>query len=145
MYKTTDIEKELSFIDIKIGIKSSLISLISVQLVFQIFTLVYIQIISYFPTISTSELLSPRGLNYFAWDMWLMIFLLSSSLVGYSILKKTKDFPLYLLLVYPASLVILSMVRDVSFFQVIALSLLSCAAVLKFNYQRVTQLYYSTV
>ena len=47
MYQATDIEKELSFIDIKIGIKSSLISLISVQLVFQILTLVYIQIISY--------------------------------------------------------------------------------------------------
>jgi len=145
VYQATDIEKELSFIDIKIGIKSSLISLISVQLVFQILTLVYIQIISYFPTISTIELLGPRGLNHFSWDMWLMVILLSFTLVGYSILNKTKDFPLYSLLIYPAALVILSMVRDVSFLQVIVLSLLSCAVVLKFYYQRVTQLYYSTV
>ena len=74
-----------------------------------------------------------------------MVILLSFTLVGYSILNKTKDFPLYSLLIYPAALVILSMVRDVSFLQVIVLSLLSCAVVLKFYYQRVTQLYYSTV
>ena len=145
MYQTTDVEKELSFIEKKIGIKSSLISLCSVQLVFQILTLIYIQIISYFPTISTIVLLSPRGLNHFSWDMWLMVILLSFTLVGYSILNKTKNFPLYSLLIYPAALVILSMVRDVSFFQVIVLSLLSCVAVLKFNYQRITQLYYSTI
>ena len=145
MYQTTDVEKELSFIEIKIGIKSSLISLCSVQLVFQILTLIYIQIISYFPTISTIVLLNPRRLNHFSWDMWLMVILLSFTLVAYSILNKTKNFPLYSLLIYPAALVILSMVRDVSFFQVIVLSLLSCVAVLKFNYQRITQLYYSTI
>lgn len=143
MYKTTDMEKELSFMEIKVGMKPSLISLFSAQLVFQLFTLLYVQIISYFPTISNIELLKPRGLSYFAWDMWLMVFLLSSSLIGYSILKKTQDFPLYLLFVYPFSLLVLSLLRDVSFIQVVGLSLLSCVAVLKINFQRVKHLEYS--
>jgi len=145
VYIAQDIEKEPSLMEIKAGVKLSLISLFSVQLVFQIFTIIYIQIISYFHSTSSLDILSPRGLSHFAWDMWLIAILLSFSLFGYSILKKAKDFPLYLLFVYPTTLVILSLVREVSLVQVVILSSLSCAVVLQFNYQRVKQLEFSKV
>lgn len=140
MYQTTNVEQELSFSDIKIELKPSLISLFSIQLIFQMFTLAFIQIMSYFQTHHIDNVLSPRGLSLFSWDMWLMMILFSVTLIGYSILKKTKEFSLYLLLIYPASLILLSLVRDVSILQVMSLSLLSCVTVIKYNCYRLKQL-----
>ena len=97
MYQTTNVEQELSFSDIKIELKPSLISLFSIQLIFQMFTLAFIQIMSYFQTHHIDNVLSPRGLSLFSWDMWLMMILFSVTLIGYSILNKTKEFSLYLL------------------------------------------------
>ncbi|GAA6171800.1 hypothetical protein NBRC116592_14700 [Colwellia sp. KU-HH00111] len=140
MYQTTNVEQELSFSDIKIELKPSLISLFCIQLIFQMFTLAFIQIMSYFQTHYIHNVLSPRGLSLFSWDMWLMMILFSVTLIGYSILNKTKEFSLYLLLIYPASLILLSLVRDVSILQVMSLSLLSCVTVIKYNCYRLKQL-----
>lgn len=140
MYITQEIEHEPRFMEIKKDVKSSVISLCSTQLIFQIFTQLYIQMMSYFPTTENFTFLSPLGLNSFAWDMWLAIILLIFSLISYSALKKVKDFPLYLLISYPATLLIFSLVRDVSLLQVATFSLLSCALVLQVNFQRVKQL-----
>jgi hypothetical protein len=143
VYSVTDLEKQPSLMELKAGVKQSLISLFSAQLIFQVFAILYIQLISYIQSAFNLDFLSPRGLSNFAWDMWLMMILLTFSLIGYSVLKKAKDFPLFLLVVYPAALSILSMVRDVSIIQVIVLSLLSCAVVLQVNYKRVKQLEFS--
>jgi len=140
VYKIKDREQELTFMEIQSGLKLSLISIFSVQLVFQILVLLFIQMTSYFRTTLSLNILSPRGLSSFALDMWLMAFVLSLSLLGYSFLYKTKDFPLYSLAVYPAILIIFAMIRDVSFLQVVSFSLLSCAAVLQIIYQKIKQL-----
>ena len=140
MYKIKDSEPELTFMEIKSGLKLSLISIFSIQLVFQILVLLFIQIISYLQSTLSLNILSPRGLSSFALDMWLMVLVLSLSLVGYSFLYKTKDFPLYSLTVYPALLIFVSMIRDVSLLQVIVFSLISCAAVLQIIYHKIKQL-----
>jgi len=145
VYRTKDIEPELSFMEIKSSLKLSLINIFSVQLVFQIFALLFIQVTSYFQTTSSLNLLSPRELSSFVWDMWLIVFLLSFFLVGCSVLNKIKLIPLYFLVSYPAILVVFSMVRDVSLFHVTAFSLLSCASVIQINYQWVKQQEYSKV
>jgi len=140
VYKIKDSEPELTFMEIKSGLKLSLISIFSIQLVFQILVLLFIQIISYLQSTLSLNILSPRGLSSFALDMWLMVLVLSLSLVGYSFLYKTKDFPLYSLTVYPALLIFVSMIRDVSLLQVIVFSLISCAAVLQIIYHKIKQL-----
>ena len=145
MYNSQNIEKEPSLMEIKAEVKLSLISIFSVQLAFQIFATIYIQAISYFQSIFNFSLLNPRGLSNFVWDMWLIAILLSCCLFGYSNLKKAKYFPVYLLIVYPAIVTILSLVRDVSLVQVVILSLLSYVVVLQLNYQRVKQLEFSKV
>lgn len=145
MYRTQDIEPEISFMEMKSGLKQSLINIVSVQLVFQIFAILFIQIISYFRVTISLNILNPEGLNLFAWDMWLIVILLSAFLVGSSILNKIKVIPLYSLIIYPAILVMFSIIRDVSSIQIIIFSLLSCSVVLKINYQRVKQLEFSKV
>lgn len=143
MYTVQEIEKEPLLMEMKAGMKLSLISLFSVQLIFQILTAVYVQIISYFQSTANFNILSPRGLSYFSWDMWLIAILLGFSLAGYSVLKKVKDFPLYLVIVYPVILVTISMIRNVSLIQVVVFSLLACAVVLQINFQRAKQLHLS--
>ena len=142
MYNSADIdpEKESSLMEVKVGMKLSLISIFSVQLAFQIFTTIYIHAISYFQYNISFSIFSPRGLNNFASDMWLIAILLSLSLIGYSILQKTKDFPLYLIFVFSGILTLFSLIRNVSLVQVALFSLLSCTVVLLFNYQRFKQL-----
>lgn len=144
MHKLAD-TTELSLLETKMGLKLFIISLFSVQLFFHVSASIYIQMISYFQLTSHLKALSPRLLSSFALDTWLIIFLVSFSLIGYSILKKVNHFPLYLLIFYPTILILLSSVRDVSSFQVIIFSLLSCAVVLQFSYQKVKQLEYSQV
>lgn len=143
MYTAQEIEKEPLLMEMKAGMKLSLISLFSIQLIFQIFTVFYVQIISYFQSTAHFNILSPRGLSHFSWDMWLIAILLGFSLVGYSILKKMKNFPLYLVVVYPVILVIISMIRNVSLIQVAVFSLLAYAIVLQVNFQRAKQLHLS--
>ena len=145
MYRPQYIETELSFMKMKRGIKSSLINLFSVQFVFQILVILFIEIISYFQPTSSLNILRPRGLSSFAWDMWLMVFLLSFFLVGCSTLNKIKVLPLYSLTIYPAILVMFSIIRDVSALQIIVFSLLSCAVVLQINYQRIKEQVYAKV
>jgi hypothetical protein len=142
VYNSPDIdpEKESSLMEVKVGMKLSLISIFSVQLAFQIFTTIYIHAISYFQSNISFSIFSPRGLNNFASDMWLIAILLSLFLIGYSILQKTKDFPLYLIFVFSGILTLFSLIRNVSLVQVVLFSLLSCTVVLLFNYQRVKQL-----
>lgn len=144
MHKLTD-TTELSFIESKTGLKSFIISLFSVQFIFHVIASIYIQIISYFQPTIHLHALNPRLLSSFALDTWLIIFLVSLSVLGYSILKKVNHFPLYLLIVYPTILILLSSVRDVSLFQALIFSLLSCTVILQFSYQKVKQLEYSQV
>lgn len=143
MHAFTDTEVELSFMETKTEIKSFLISLFSVQFIFHLLASIYIQIISYFQFTLNLGFLSPRSLSSFALDTWLIVLFLIFFFIGYSMLKKAKDFPLYLLTVYPAVLVLLSLLRDVSLFQIFVFSLLSCVVVLQVSYQRVKQLEYS--
>lgn len=146
VYNSLDIEKELSLIDIKVGIKLSLISIFSVQIVFQILSSIYIQVTSHFQLTSNYfNVFYPRGLSYFSWDMWFIIILFSFVLLGYSKLKKVKYFPLYLLFIYPSTLIIFSLLRDVSLIQVAIFSLLSCSIVIYMSYQRIINLEYSKV
>lgn len=143
MHKLTDTAVELSFIESTIGLKSFIISLFSVQFLFHVFASLYIPIIAYFQLNFPLKTLSPRLLNSFALDTWLIVFILSFSMLGYSILKRVKDCSLYLLIVYPFILILLSLVRDVSSVQIIVFSLSSCAVVIQFNYQKIKQLEYS--
>jgi hypothetical protein len=143
VYNSLDVEKELSLIDIKVGIKLFLISIFSVQIIFQILSTIYIEATTYFQLSSNLNVFIPRGLSHFSWDMWLIIILFSLVLLGYSMLKKIKDFPLYLLFIYPSTLTIFSLVRDVSLIQVAMFSLLASAIVVQINYQRIKQLEYS--
>lgn len=145
MHQIKDIEPEISFVDMKSGLKLSIINIISVQFIFQIIAILFIQIISYFQITVSLSILNPKGLNIFAWDMWLMVILLSVFLVGRSLLYKIKVIPLYSLIIYPAILVMFSMVRDVSSIQVITFSILSYAVVLKINYQKIKQLEFTKV
>jgi len=140
MHQVTDSAAELSFMESKTGLKLFIISLFSVQFFFHLFASIYIQIVLYFQLTLNINTLSPRVLSSFALDTWLIVFLVSLSLLGYSILKKVKDFPLYLLIAYPAILITLSLARDVSSFQIILLSLLSCALALQFNYRKIKQI-----
>lgn len=140
MHQLTDSVAELSFMESKTGLKIFIISLFSVQFFFHVFALLYIQIISNFQLALNFNASNPRLLSTFALDVWIIVFLVSLSLVGYSILKKVKEFSLYLLIAYPTMLITLSLVRDVSPFQVLILSLLSCAIVIRFNYQKIKQL-----
>ncbi len=140
MHQLTDSVAELSFMQSKAELKLFIISLFSVQFFFHVFASIYIQIISYFQLTLNLNHLSPRLLSSFSLDTWLMVFLVSLSVLGYSILKKVKDFPLYLLIAYPAILITLSLARDVSSFQIILLSLLSYALSLQFNYRKIKQI-----
>lgn len=145
MYKLTETNTERSFMESKTSLKSFIIGLVSVQFVFHVFASIYSQIIPYFQLTSNLSALSPRLLSSFALDTWLIVFLVSLTVLGYSTLKKVKDFSLYLLIFYPVILITLSLVRDVSSFQIILFSLLSCAAVLQFSYQKIKQLEYLQV
>jgi hypothetical protein len=145
MYKLTETNKELSFMESKTGLKSFLIGLVSIQFTFHLLASTYSQIVPYFQLTSNLNALNPRLLGSFALDTWLIVFLVSLSLVGYSVLNKVKDFSLYLLIFYPAILITLSLFRDVSSLQIILFSLLSCAIILQFSYQKIKQLEYSQV
>ena len=145
MYKLTETNTELSFVESKTGLKSFLIGLVSVQIFFHLFASIYSQIVPYFQLTLNINALNPRLLSSFALDTWLIVFLVSLSLVGYSILKKVKEFSLYLLIIYPVILITLSLVRDVSSLQIILFSLLFCAIILQFSYQKIKQLEYSQV
>jgi len=145
MHILSDKETEPSFMDTKTELKSFLISLFSLQLVFYALVFIYIQVISYFQLALNQHILNPRLLSSFAFDTWLIVFLLIFSLIGYSMVKKIKYLPFYLLIAYPAILVMLSLPRDVSLLQVFVFSLLSCAVVLNFSYQKIKQLEYSQV
>jgi hypothetical protein len=145
MYKQTETNTEISFMESKTGLNSFIICLVSIQFVFHLLASIYSQIIPYFQLTSNLNALNPRLLSSFALDTWLIVFLVSFSVLGYSILKKVKDFSLYLLIVYPAILITLSLVRNVSSLQIILFSLLSCAAILQFSYQKIKQLEYSQV
>jgi hypothetical protein len=129
----------------KTGLKSFLIGLVSIQFTFHLLASTYSQIVPYFQLTSNLNALNPRLLGSFALDTWLIVFLVSLSLVGYSVLNKVKDFSLYLLIFYPAILITLSLFRDVSSLQIILFSLLSCAIILQFSYQKIKQLEYSQV
>ena len=63
--------------------------------------------------------------------------------MGYSMVKKVKELPLYLLIAYPVILIVLSVIRDVSSIQIAVLSTLSCAIVLKVNVERAIQFEFS--
>lgn len=145
MYKLTDTAIAPSFMESKIGLKPFIISLFSIQFIFHVSASIYIQIISYFQLDLNLYTLSPRLLSSFALDTWLIVFLVSFSVVGYSILKKVKDFSIYMLIGYPATLVLLSLIRDVSLFQTIIFSFLSSVIVLQFSYQKIKQIEYSQV
>jgi hypothetical protein len=145
MYKLTDTSVEFSFMKSKIGLKSFIVSLFSIQFIFHIFASIYIQIISYFQLDLHLYVLNPRLLSSFALDTWLIVFLVSFFVLGYSILKTVKDYPLYILTVYPAMLILLSLVRDVSLFQTIIFLFLSFIIVIQSSYQKVKQLDYSQV
>ena len=140
MYQNTNIELETSFMEMKSGLKLSLINLVSVQLIFQILAVLFLQLMSYSEITIDLAILNPKGLNLFAWDMWLIVILLSTFLVGGSILNKLKVIPLYSLIIYPVILILFSVIRDVSSIQIMLFSLLSCGIVLKINYQKVKEI-----
>ena len=77
VYNIQDLEKELSFLEIKSGIKLFVISLLSMQLIFQLFAFGYSKVSSYFQASSDVNLFNARDLSSFAVDMWLMAILLS--------------------------------------------------------------------
>ena len=88
MYKLTHTSAELSFIESKIGLKSFIVGLLSIQVIFHVITSIYIQIISYFQLDLHLSALNPRLLDSFALDTWLIVALVIFSVVGYSIVKK---------------------------------------------------------
>jgi hypothetical protein len=143
MYHSPNRVKEPAVIETKIGMTLSIISLFCVQFSFQIFTLLYRNVISYFQLSANFTILNPRELSSFAMDMWVMMILLSFFLMGYSMVKKVKELPLYLLIAYPVILIVLSVIRDVSSIQIAVLSTLSCAIVLKVNVERAIQFEFS--
>ncbi|MCI2283585.1 hypothetical protein L3081_09520 [Colwellia sp. MSW7] len=110
------------------------------QLIFQILAVLFLQLMSYSEITIDLAILNPKGLNLFAWDMWLIVILLSAFLVGGSILNKLKVIPLYSLIIYPVILILFSVIRDVSSIQIMLFSLLSCGIVLKINYQKVKEI-----
>lgn len=142
MYNPANIEKTPSFTELKIGLKLTLLSVVGLQLIFQILAKVYIEIVSSIHNFASLPFLDPRGLNSFTWDMWLTVIVLSVALFGFSIVKKVKDLPLYLLITYPSILILFSLVRDVSLIQVLVLSLLAFALILQINLKRVNQVIY---
>ena len=145
MHKSKEIKPELSFTEKKHDLKSSLISFFSMQLVFHILVILFIEVTPYFQATSSFQILNPQGLSSFSSDMWLIMFLFIFFLIGYAVLNKIKELPIYLLTVYPAILIVISMIRDTSSLQVILLSLLSCSIVLQINYQKVKHLECSQV
>ena len=142
MYNPANIEKTPSFTELKIGLKLTLLSVVGLQLIFQILAKGYIEVISSIHNFASLPFLDPRGLNSFTWDMWLTVIVLSVALFGFSIVKKVKDLPLYLLITYPSILILFSLVRDVSLIQVLVLSLLAFALILQINLKRVNQVIY---
>jgi len=137
MYQITNLPTEPSFLESKIGLKYFILSLFTIQFIFHAFALVYIQIILYFQLDSNLQALSPRLLSSFAFDTWLIVFLVSFSAIGYALLKKIKSYSLYILSVYPVILILLAIVRDVSLFQTIVFSFLSSIIVVQFSYQKI--------
>lgn len=137
MYQITNLPTEPSFLESKIGLKYFILSLFTIQFIFHAFALVYIQIILYFQLDSNLQALSPRLLSSFAFDTWLIVFLVSFSAIGYALLKKIKSYSLYILSVYPVILILLAIVRDVSLFQTIIFSFLSSIIVVQFSYQKI--------
>lgn len=137
MYQITNSPTEPSFLESKIGLKYFILSLFTIQFIFHAFALVYIQIILYFQLDSNLQALSPRLLSSFAFDTWLIVFLVSFSAIGYALLKKIKSYSLYILSVYPVILILLAIVRDVSLFQTIVFSFLSSIIVVQFSYQKI--------
>ena len=97
MYQITNSPTEPSFLESKIGLKYFILSLFTIQFIFHAFALVYIQIILYFQLDSNLQALSPRLLSSFAFDTWLIVFLVSFSAIGYALLKKIKSYSLYIL------------------------------------------------
>ena len=145
MYQKTNSTTDQPFLESKIGLKYFILSLFTIQFIFHAFALIYIQIISYFQLDSNLQVLNPRLLSSFALDTWLIVFLVSFSAIGYTILKKVKSYSLYILSIYPVLLVLLALVRDVSLFQTIIFSFLSSIIVVQFSYQKNKQLEYSQV
>lgn len=143
MHQLTDTPAELSFMESKAELKLFTGCLVSIQLLFHLFASTYIQLTSYLSATLTIDALSPRLLSSFAADTWLILFIVSFSVIGYSVLKKIKNIPLYLLMAYPVILLLLSLARDISSLQILVLSLLSSAIVLSFSYQKIKQLEYS--
>ena len=140
MNNIAEITDECSLLEVKTNVKLFLANLFIIQVVFVLLSHLYITATNYVPAGIAANLLSPRELSYFVWDFWLISFLIIGIFLGYSILKRKEELPLYFLASSPAITIMLSLLRDVSFLQIIMLSSLSCAIVIQVNFQRVKQL-----
>lgn len=140
MDNAQETKTELSFMEITVGLKLAFFSLLAIQLIFQLITLLYIQVNVYFNLATHFSFLAPKLLSYFTWDMWFIALLLCGVLFVYAYLKKTTIFPLHLLIIYPAVLMFFAIFRQVSFLQVAIFSLVACALVIQVNYLRNKQL-----
>ena len=140
MDNAQETKTELSVMEITVELKLAFFSLLAIQLIFQLFTLLYIQVNEYFNLATHFSFLDPKLLSYFTWDMWFIALLLCGVLFVYAYLKKTTIFPLYLLIIYPTVLMFFALFRQVSFLQVAIFSLVACALVIQVNYQKNKQL-----
>ena len=140
MDNAQETKTELSVMEITVELKLAFFSLLAIQLIFQLFTLLYIQVNEYFNLATHFSFLDPKLLSHFTWDMWFIALLLCGVLFVYAYLKKTTIFPLYLLIIYPTVLMFFALFRQVSFLQVAIFSLVACALVIQVNYQKNKQL-----
>lgn len=126
---------EPSFFVIKLPIKFLIINLFVFQTIFYICTATLVSVAE------QQNLFSFEGLEKFTFDMWFVVILLSVGLLGYAKLKQQKECLLMLVLVYPALVMVLSLIRDASSIIVIVLSGVIAFLICRYNFQKLSAKY----
>ena len=103
MDNAQEIKTELSFMEITVELKLAFFSLLAIQLIFQLFTLLYIQVNEYFNLATHFSFLDPKLLSYFTRDMWFIALLLCGVLFVYAYLKKATIFPFFIATIFPST------------------------------------------
>ncbi|SFD15977.1 hypothetical protein [Pseudoalteromonas denitrificans] len=138
-----EIEEDTQFWDIQSSLKVLLINIFSIQVVFYILTTLTSVFANQIISTLNLSFVSTQGLSYFATNMWSITFVFLLCIPIYIKLKKVVNYPLYLMALYPVTLLLFSFKNSVSSLVVLVLAFLSLLIVYAVNYfqfkQRETQ------
>ncbi|WP_076419947.1 hypothetical protein [Colwellia sp. UCD-KL20] len=127
--------KEPSFFETKLPVLFLIVNLFVFQIIFHISTATLTSVAA------KQNLLSFEGLTEFTFDMWFVVILFSIGLFSYSKIKKQTELLLVVFITIPSTIVLLSLVRNVSSVIVLVLVGVISFLICRFNYQKLSAKY----